>query len=95
MAQNFQNPLKLSDLKPDLLITFDWSDDLTSELAKQRKLRPLAKVITKDHLPTMDSGVGIQLIDDPSWVMNAELAIEKGKKFYPRCRKIPSQRSEI
>jgi hypothetical protein len=45
-------------------------------------IRPLGKVVTRDDLPQMTAtAVGVQLIDDPMWVINPAFAIAKGKTF--------------
>lgn len=83
MVQAMTNPLKLADMTRGRVVSFEWPNHPTGDLAKEKGLRPLAKVVTKEDLPNMGDGpIGLQLLDDPMWVMNPELAMSKGRKFF-------------
>lgn len=75
------NPLKLENFTRGTLVVFEWSPGGTGDFARENRIRPLGKVVTRDDLPQMATAVGVQLIDDPMWVIDPAVAIAKGKKF--------------
>lgn len=74
--------MRLEDFKRGDLIAFDWSTGVASDLARKGNIRPLGRVVTQEDLPHMTgTALGIQLIDDPTWVIDPAFAISKGKTF--------------
>jgi hypothetical protein len=76
-------PLKLEDFKRGSMVAFEWSHGATREFARENNIRALGKVVTQEDLPQMKStAVAIQLLDDPTWVIDPAFAIAKGKTFF-------------
>ncbi len=75
--------LKLEDFKRGTVVAFEWAPGPAGDLARKRNLRALGKVVTREDLPKMSSTttVGVQLLDDPLWVIDPAFAMSKGKSF--------------
>ena len=72
----------MEDFKRGILVAFEWSPGDAGEYARENQIRPLGKVVTSDDLPQMAStAVGVQIVDDPTWVIDPAFAIAKGKTF--------------
>lgn len=75
-------PLKLDDFTRGVLVKFEWSAGDAGDFARENGIRPLGRVVTREDLPQMaGTAVGVQLIDDPSWVIDPAFAMAKGKTF--------------
>lgn len=75
-------PLKLEDFTRGTLVAFEWGPGATGDFARESGIRALGKVVTREDLPQMRAeAVGVQLIDDPTWVLDPAFAIAKGQTF--------------
>lgn len=75
-------PLALAEFERGIVVAFEWGPGGMGDFARENQIRPLGRVVTRDDLPEMAStAVGVQLIDDPTWVIDPAFAIAKGKKF--------------
>ncbi len=77
------DPIKLEDFKRGSMVAFEWSPGVAGDFARENNIRALGKVVTHEDLPQMTStAVGIQLLDDLTWVIDPAFAIAKGKTFF-------------
>lgn len=77
-----QTPLTLEQLKRGDLVSFEWSAGPAGDSARERGIRALGRVVTQEDLPHMKgTAVGVQLVDDPVWVIDPAFAMSKGKTF--------------
>lgn len=78
-----RTPLSLTELRRGLIVSFEWPSTQTGDFAKSRHLRPIGKVVTKDDLPHIGGvALGLQLLDDPTWVIDPARAIESGRLYF-------------
>ena len=74
--------MKLEDFKRGAMVAFEWSLGDAGDFARENSIRALGMVVTREDLPQMTStAAGIQLLDDPTWVIDPAFAIAKGKTF--------------
>lgn len=71
-----------NDLVPGTFVSWVWAEGAGGDAARGRDLRPIGQLVTKDTLPHLVCELGIQLLDDPSWVLDPLLMLSKGRAIY-------------
>jgi hypothetical protein len=65
-----------------LLVQWEWVANGAGQGAIDKGFRPLGRVVTRDDLPHMGTALGIQLVDDPMWVIDPAVGLSKGREFF-------------
>jgi hypothetical protein len=71
----------LGDFIPGMLVSWEWQPKGMGELAIQKGIRPVGRVVDRNTLWYMACSVGIQVLDDPAWVIDPVFALSKGRTF--------------
>ena len=75
--------LNIGDFKRGIHVSFEWGSGTTGDFARENHIRALGRVVTCEDFPQMTStAVGVQLLDDPLWMIDPAYAISKGKTFF-------------
>lgn len=70
-----------SDFVPGMLVSWEWQPKGVGQLAIEQGLRAVGRVVDRSVLPHMARSVGIQVLDNPAWVIDPVFALSKGRTF--------------
>jgi hypothetical protein len=70
-----------TDFIPGMLVSWEWQPKGMGQQAIDRGLRSVGRVVDRSVLPRMFCSVGIQVLDDPAWVIDPVFALSKGRTF--------------
>lgn len=74
---------KLSDFRPGEQVRWEWQQNGPfGKLAVESGIRPVGVVVDRQMRPHMGVTVGIEVLDDPLWVIDPEFAMYKGISFH-------------
>lgn len=88
MADSHSPKTTAAGLRRHDLVDWDWSASGLGKLAVRRGIRPIGRIVTRDDLPHMserDGPLGIQCLDDATWVISPYEMERRGREI----RKIP------
>lgn len=65
-----------------MLVQWAWEPKGFGQIAINNGIRPLGRVVNKLTLTHMACELGIQVVDDPAWVIDPVTALSKGREFF-------------
>lgn len=70
-------------LRRGMVVSWEWGTSGRGATAQADGLRPMGRIITEaDHSAVPGMGLGIQVLDDPDWVIDANRALALGRALY-------------
>jgi hypothetical protein len=82
MLANTTKLNNIGDFTPGMLVRWDWVPTGFGQMAINNGIRPLGRVVSKLAKPHMGCEIGIQVVDDLTWVMDPVVALGKGREFF-------------
>lgn len=72
----------LKDFHVGELVYWEWLNYGANRVAANHNVRPFGRVVSKEMRPDLHGKIGIQTIDEPSWLLDIQAFLENGVAFY-------------
>jgi hypothetical protein len=70
--------ISVIQLKRGMLVRWRWGGHGRT-IAKDKGVRPVGRVVTRDDYPHMACEIGLACLDDSMWVLDPEILLAKGR----------------